>query len=161
MKIVDYYSKENWGDGVWQKEPDGAFWIDDETNYCCMVRRNTYGTWAGYVGVDNNHPFFCLNKRHHRYNTILVHGGVTFSDYDVKSDGEFYPPIRRWWIGFDCFKNVDLVPTKLAELPAVKNIHTPIKTAEYRTYTFVIDQTNQLAYQLGCVDTRKNLKRSI
>lgn len=48
--------KSDWGDGPWQLEPDKAQWPDVETGLPCLIVRNTFGAWCGYVGVPPGHP---------------------------------------------------------------------------------------------------------
>lgn len=57
------YDDRSFGDlplpeGPWTDEPDKAQWIDEATGLDCLIVRNGMGTLCGYVGVDEDHPFF-------------------------------------------------------------------------------------------------------
>jgi hypothetical protein len=49
--------KANWGNGVWQAEPDVAKWTDDGTGLPVEVKRDpTNGTLSFAIGVEAGHP---------------------------------------------------------------------------------------------------------
>lgn len=51
--------KSEWGPGPWQDEPDKLEWIDDETGYQCLIKRNPFtGALCGYVGLSEGHPYY-------------------------------------------------------------------------------------------------------
>jgi hypothetical protein len=58
--IID---RTGWPAGEWDKEPDRATWVHDETGACCTLRRGPMGHWCGYVGLRPNHP--CAGKDYH------------------------------------------------------------------------------------------------
>ena len=72
----DLIDKSKFVDGPWMDEPDRIEWIDDATEYPCLMIRGVLGHWCGYVGVNSSHPSF-LNDQ--RQLDIDVHGGLTFS----------------------------------------------------------------------------------
>lgn len=63
-----------------------------EHNFICRVIAGPSGTYNGYVGITNSHPFFGASYDGDiDYNDINVHGGLTFAS--MYED--------RWWLGFD------------------------------------------------------------
>jgi hypothetical protein len=64
MKMSDHIERklygdefrEMWGNGPWNDEPDEILWIDDDSGYKCVMRRNEFGAWCGYVAVPSSHP---------------------------------------------------------------------------------------------------------
>lgn len=65
----------------------------------CVVLATNMGHRCGYVGVPNTHPLYEKN-----YNglDLRVHGGLTYSDSNLKN----YPIEKSnqmlWFFGFDC-----------------------------------------------------------
>lgn len=64
------YSRSRWPVGPWTEEPwDVIRWVDPVTSLHCLLARSTMGSWCGYVGIDESHPWFkvddsgCIN--HH------------------------------------------------------------------------------------------------
>lgn len=124
--ILHFHDKSTYQLGPWIDEPDKVVWKDTETNLDCMIRRNHFGVWCGYVGVPQEHPtygkpYYNNNEEDEKYdpiqeyiNNIEVHGGLTFSspcstDEDEmgichKSDKAVY------WFGFDCAHYGDYLP---------------------------------------------------
>jgi hypothetical protein len=130
--------KSTWGDGPWQQEPDKLQWIDPATGLDCLMVRNHFGNWCGYVGVADGHPFFgisygacagtqkekaCHEGEHgwcdHSPGSLLeVHGGLTYSDFcqaGGEADSICHIPEpgrtdRIWWLGFDCGHAGDMSP---------------------------------------------------
>lgn len=101
----------------------------------CSVLRGTLGVWCGYVGVDKRHPLhgveygegFCP----------VVHGGLTF--YGLRKNRG---PL--WWFGFDCGHLGDIIP----EFVFSGNLRTYGYESLYRTKSYAIDQTRNLAKQI-------------
>ena len=88
------------------------------------------GKWrGGYVGVKKRHPLYKKNYNG-IYNLILVHRGLTFSDF---GEGKVLPKDGTWWLGFGCnhyedtiknwtFKRVKKEVKELAEQLVIKNL---------------------------------------
>lgn len=95
----------------WESEPDLADWIDEATQYRCVVLRHpTLRHLCGYVGVAVGHPAHGVaydNVRALDDDYIDVHGGLTYGasnqGYPVEHNG-------LWWLGFDCAHSGDVVP---------------------------------------------------
>lgn len=120
--------KTAWGPGPWHSEPDWVQWLDTETGFPCLIRRNALGAWCGYIAVAHGHPWYGLDR-----SEILVdvHGGVSFADGPDATDPDVVPEPgdmivasagtgpALWWIGFDCGHADDLQPVLLTirELP--------------------------------------------
>lgn len=51
----DLVSREGWGPGPWDGEPDRREWVHGE--FLCQVNRTSWsGHLCGYVGVEEHHP---------------------------------------------------------------------------------------------------------
>lgn len=118
-KEYRFLDKKAWGPGPWQDEPDKVQWIDKATDLDCLMVRGPSGSWCGYVGVMDGHPFF--EKDYSAYpgpGDMDVHGGVTFTNLcqeDKKEHGVCHVPAAGrsdhvWWIGFDCSHSWDFSP---------------------------------------------------
>lgn len=46
--------------GEWDNEPDKIQWVDSETDLDCLMVRNHFGNWCGYVGLAEGHPLYGL-----------------------------------------------------------------------------------------------------
>ena len=58
MKMtIPTIDRRQWPPGPWDGEPDKVQWEDD-SGYLCMMVRNNFGAWCGYVGVPEDHPFY-------------------------------------------------------------------------------------------------------
>lgn len=137
MQRVNLYDKTDWSNGPWKEEFDCIRWIDKETNLACMIfRSEEFGTWAGFVGVTPDHPLYRIPKTEESYKYIDVHNGIHFSGYSASTDVFFMPPIKRWWIGFYCNGDQDLIP------------NNPLPIGEYRNEDYVLLETSVLAEQL-------------
>lgn len=55
---------------------------------------------CGYVNIPDTHPWF--EKDYDEIRDVEVHGGLTFAEYQLKSDEP-----KGWWIGFDCAHHGD------------------------------------------------------
>jgi len=138
-KEQTYIDKRHWPHGEWKNEPDRVSWVDSETGYPCLIKRNQFGTLCGYVAVDKNHTLFEKDGDY-----LDVHGGITFSDHcqgdpekgicHVAEDGD-----HVWWFGFDCGHAGDHSP----------GMHTEIYWDNiYRNISYVTSEVESLAEQL-------------
>jgi len=146
-------SKEDWGEGAWQEEPDKIQWKDTATQLpCLIVRSDLSGSLCGYVGIPEGHPWFGLAYQHIDAN---VYGGLTYSgscDHETESavsichmadDG-----IKRWWIGFDCAHWDDVMPAMLARW----SVPYPLHWGTYKTVAYVKHECAHLAWQaMSCI----------
>jgi hypothetical protein len=139
--------KAEWGDGPWTNEPDKIQFVDEDTNYDCLIVRNWGGALCGYVGVPVSHP--CYKKD---YNTIdvEVHGGLTFSSEcrteSKEESGICHIPRKEigevWWLGFDCGHSCDCYPDQMKYHLLGSGIEA------YREILYVKQQIRLLAAQL-------------
>lgn len=144
------YSREGKVSGPWDDEPDRIAWVDPDTGYHALMRRNPYGSWCGYVAVPPGHAahgsdFNALD--------LEVHGGLTygarcFGDPDtgvchVPAEGE---PDDVWWLGFDCGHCMDdnWMMAELHRKHAELVVHHP----NYRDVNYVRQEVSRLAQQL-------------
>jgi hypothetical protein len=139
QEVID---KTGWGDGPWMNEPDREEWI--HAGYACLIKRSELGNWCGYVGVDNEHPYYGKG-----YNdaSVSVHGGLTYADAcqgticHVPAPGM---PDDIWWFGFDCAHAYDYVPQLKALMKRLKRHDDDV----YRDLAYVKAEVNGLAEQL-------------
>lgn len=136
IKLIEH-DKSTWGDGPWQTEPDRVQW--NHAGFACLIVRNGWGVWCGYVGVPEEHPYYKVN-----YNDVpnlLVHGGLTYSDVcrgHICHIPEPGFPDKVWWLGFDCGHWNDYAP----------GIAPGVRHGEYRDLAYVTHEVEQLAEQL-------------
>lgn len=149
MNTKQLYDKEKWPNGPWMEEPDYGAWIDSETLYPCLIRRNIYGAWCGFVGIDEAHPLFRIPKTSEEFKYIDIHSGVGFVGFMPEEDLAFSPPKRLWYIGFSCMHSTDVVPYLDKGTKRETN-----KNAIYRTLDYATQQTELLAHQIGYFDSR-------
>lgn len=146
--------KSQWPEGNWDHEPDKLNWIDDETDLDCMIVRNTFGAYCGYVGVPPEHPLFekGYDEAYETHVDISVHGGLTFAGAckpgaticHVAEDDR--PEV--WWLGFDCSHCYDASPGMLSFLKGSQG-ELPIREmTTYKNLAYVKNEVTQLAGQL-------------
>lgn len=152
--------RSNWRTGgAWENEPDKVVWVDEATGLDCMARRNPMGSWCGYVGVTEAHPWHgtgyskcmagCAEEdycwEHSPDARLYAHGGITFAaacheDADP-AEGVCHlsdtGPV--WWFGFDTAHGGDASPHRMPLLSG----------DEYRTLPYVVEQVQGLARQLA------------
>lgn len=170
-----FRNRTGWPDGPWNLEPDKAQWVDEATGLPCMIHRNRFGAWCGYVGIGPDHPFY--NKPCDDPDIDLsVHGGLNYAD---GCDPDFDPatgqgichipepgePDNVWWFGFDCSHAFDLAPGLNAllhplRLSEISDHRTPeglfppltpqgfFECEVYRDIEYVRAECAQLAIQL-------------
>jgi hypothetical protein len=155
--------------GPWIGEPDKVQWIDETTGYDCLMVRNHFGAWCGYVGVSFGHPLFgreygecsrpvqCTGEawgcEHTGEAMLSVHGGITFTSFcdpEEKVEGICHVPApgrpeQVWWYGFDCGHAWDLMPG-MATLRGMEG-------GTYKDVTYVVEQVESLALQMKALET--------
>lgn len=121
----------------------------------CMMRRNYFGSWCGYVGVRRDSPLFGLDYNLlHEFpmEPIWVHGGLTFGGIikaawygnNIIEKNLFYKPFKAgrppkmYFFGFDCSHHSDFGPMESA------NTFGRI-VGTYRDEEYVMEQTCNLA----------------
>jgi len=133
MEIENTIDKTDWPVGPWDLEPDLATWVDEKTGLLCLMKRHdSYGTFNGYVAVDEDSDLY--GKAYEDMDTVRCHGGLTFSGLLSIKEQE------HWCFGFDCSHFGDLVPNN----PVV-----PVREHEvYRDFTYVKEAIEDLARQI-------------
>ena len=137
-KYTNINDRTAWSPGPWDQEPlDKAVWVDPDTGFDCMIKRNGTGAWCGYVGVDSSHSAF--EVEYYDVN-VTVHGDLTYSNHCAGDichlhDGD---EDETWWLGFDCCHSFDRSPLAFGSF----------SHGTYRTQQYVIDQVEQLAQSL-------------
>ena len=147
---------EYWRDiavrGPWEVEiHDWATWVDEETGFTCLIRRNHSGAWCGYVVVPPGHPIFrrlpVSNAEWAVQDDLTtgcpvwldVHGGVTFDGHiECEPAG-----VRGHAVGFDCAHSRDITPRYAGDR------YFGGSSGEYRTADYAIGQVTGMARQIA------------
>jgi len=144
--------KASWGPGPWQDEPDRVPW--EHAGLPCILRRNLFGAWCGYVGVPPGHPCRAKIGRDAETRQLDAHGGIT---YTAECHGcvchEPKPGEAEdlWWLGFDCAHAGDTQPAldqmlRRHESPSMLRF---LEGDHYWTLAEVKVETERLAEQLA------------
>lgn len=159
--------KSSWGPGTWQNEPDKVQWEDGTTKLPCIAKRNHRGSWCGYVGVDEAHPWYLIDcfdevpgssetpnalikiAREIEYAALCVEGDKPNSVCHVPGEGD---PDHVWWFGFNCAGEHDLNPVDAAGKRARGAGDDHFQHQTYRTLSYVVACCSQLAEQLAAVE---------
>lgn len=166
--------KSSWREGLWKQEPDRVSWVDPETGYHCLIRRNDrMGFFCGYVAVEKGHPFYRKSYQDNDYyipSNLDVHGGITYSE---ECDGDGITGIchvtkdddAAWWFGFDCGHAGDVSPgNELIESIELMKMFSPSLQVRlkglnsldtYRDLPYLIEQVKSLAKQLKDVELKQ------
>ncbi|MGY2735584.1 hypothetical protein [Sphingomonas sp. UYP23] len=144
--------------GQWRREAEKIAWQDPDTGYACIIRREITGYLCGYVAIGNDHPLFGFDARAIPREILQVHGGL---DYSARCDDDGPEESSvchvsdhrarhddRWWLGFECDKNTDLVPDDPAHAAEARSLGIE---QTYRTEQYVFEQCTDLAAQLHAV----------
>jgi len=139
---LTFKDRSRYSRGPWDDEPDRIYWVDDETKYPCLMKRNNSGVWCGYVAVNESHPLY---GKDYSGLDIEIHRGLTYAGYcdgdaekgicHVKDDGED----EVYWFGFDCNHGCDLTP--------MEDMYSNFG-ATYRDEEWVKREVKYLAHQL-------------
>lgn len=132
--------RSKWGRGPWDFEPDDkVVWVDAPTGLDCMIKRNSFGAWCGYVGLPPGHPHHGKDCGEIDWGTYDVHGGLTYANKcsggicHVPEPGR---PHDVWWLGFDCSHSQDLIPEDYGW-----------SYGNYRSQSYVVEEVTKLALQ--------------
>jgi hypothetical protein len=109
-----------------EQEPGCIYWIDETTGLRCLAVRNVMNLLYGYVGIPQGHPWYGKEYDDDALKDVEVHGGLTFSAYNIKKDGQSADD-NLWWLGFDCGHYGDLIHNQ-HEL--IENNHRNISYAQ-------------------------------
>lgn len=139
-----FLSKDDWGDGAWQDEPDLVSWNHRGLS-CLIVRHQHFGTLLGYVAVPTWHPFY---GRSWGDIAVRVHGGLTYSGRGPAAIG--------FWIGFDAGHGFDYAPRMESELRRgmgsewrdLSGLPQPFRPT-YRDLEYIRGQVESLAEQIA------------
>jgi len=131
----------------WEGEPDIAEWFDARTGYKCRIeRQSNSGTLCGYVGVFKGHPAYGLGYDDlHSSVSILVHGGLTYSNTDKN---------LVHWFGFDTAHAGDFCPGIAKLMLKYERLCLDLdsygyKDETYRTWEYVEGEVHKLVNVLS------------
>lgn len=146
FKEQHFIPKSTWPDGPWKNEPDRVSWIDPNTGYSCLIKRNKRsGILCGYVSIENNHPLY---EKDPDEPDVDVHGSITYAAH-CDGDTEFgichltNDNDKSWWFGFDCAHESDLKPYE-----SDRNFYHEWCHKNYRNIAYVTSEVEKLACQL-------------
>ena len=153
MKALQFINRDKdklYGPGPWSNEFDKYQWLDEETQYPCLIVRNQLGALCGYVGVNKNNPLYKSKFIHTEKDDVYIHGGITYTAH-CEENGYIAESIchipepndadeNLWWFGFDCAHGGDYAP----------KIHKGLlgNLSAYRTVTYVKSEIKLLATYL-------------
>lgn len=157
-----YIDKSKWPEGAWKHEPDRVSWIDPETGYHCLIKRNgsRFGIWCGYVSIEKNHPLFEKSYHERDVEGLNVHGGITYAK-GCSGDAEFgichltEEEDEAWWFGFDCGHGHDFYPGESYQELRENNYYDFLRCTPdqvYRDKDYVTKEVEDLAKQLKCLE---------
>lgn len=137
--------------GPWDAEPDHVDFV--HVSLPCILHRNDFHAWCGYVGVPPGHPLHGKDHDGDRDDydnapsaTLEVHGGLTFSGSCQEGGPICHKPAPGepddvWWFGFDCNHCFDEAPGLRLDGLGLGGI--------YRDLAYVRRETERLAEQLA------------
>ena len=114
IQFTEQYSGKNdrsaWKRGQWDAEPlDKAVWVHN--GYDCMIKRNSYGAWCGYVAVKQGHKLFGANY-------CDVSAGIECLTYSDECYGDICHMAddgnHVWWFGIDAAHGYNDYPSEWA-----------------------------------------------
>lgn len=136
----------------WEREPNHHEFKSH--GFPCIMHRNHFGAWCGYVGVPETHPWYGKNESHDTFESVEVHGGVTYGD---ECQGEICHKPKEgesdkvWWVGFDCMHIGDYAPNHPDQFVGLSIMMGGLKKIYYRDMDFVSKQCAKLAEQAKAV----------
>lgn len=161
--------KKTFGEGPWNSEPDREEF--KHAGLDCLIQRNRWGVWCGYVGVPKGHPVYGKGYDDPKVEDISVHGGLTYSAEcsghicHVTEDADD----KVHWFGFDCGHAGDYNPGMIENDKLVRkfmkeegrsdllsSLDVSVDLARmfhgvYRDQAYATEETKQLAVQLAAV----------
>ena len=153
IDITEYQNpdKENWAKGEWTSEPDIETF--QHSGFLCVVVRPTgFGQLNGYVAVPKESSWHGKPKH-------CVRIDLDGHSPDYTSKGQPCENLLHlkgyWWIGFDCARGDDLVPS-LANYYKREGIG---KDKVYRNFEYVKSLTTQLAEYLSTPFTSRKRRK--
>lgn len=144
IKVLTFLDKSSWDEGAWTNEPDKISWIDSATNLPCLILRNDFGAWCGYVGVSSGHPCFevphskvrLVANRELTYSSFAWSDGIHGVSHPTEEEGN-----GCWWLGFSCS---DYEKDVLPKMP-----QNPYCNSTYKTIEYVMEEVKSLARKLS------------
>ena len=149
MKSFAFKDRSTWrkDSPAFSEWADKVLWVDRETGLDCMLHRNNFGSWCGYVGVPQSHALHSLTYQDFwdLDVNLSVHGGITYTEGcdGLRDDGSGICHIADdgdhvWWIGFDTAHLCDVMPSGLVS-----------SSGTYRTQAFSTGEVTLLARQIS------------
>lgn len=144
--FLEYLDKKNFPPGEWCREPDLSYW-DRYDMSCLTLRDMSLGIWRGFVGVEEQHPFYkkSINKilQTKEASEILfqVHGGVCSSGRLPVKYKKYASDL--WWVGITTSHDEDYMPLVKLEFEDHEMFGDQFQT--YKNFSFIRKETNKLA----------------
>lgn len=174
-KTATFVDKSDWGDGLWQDEPDRVEWR--EGDLVALALRGPGGAWCGYVGVPPGHPY---HGKDYDDVDVDVHGGLTYARecMDLAEVKKYRPeethdsiichvpeedePEELWWLGFDCSHAGDYAPRHERSLAKVRDEayrSEYVRHLQYRDLSYVKNEVLGLVRQVDNARVAAERKR--
>lgn len=144
-------TRESWGPGPWENEPDHVEWYDETTGMACMINRGPIGALCGYVGVEPDHPLHGVGTDDERLWPIFSHHDINYAAACQEGGEICHVPAEGrshdvWWFGFDCGHAMDMIP-QFANDPVLKSLANGV----YRDVGYVTAVVTRMAADLAAV----------
>lgn len=175
--MSDLIPRTGWGPGPWDDEPDRFEWVDESTDFPCLIIRHPLsGNLCGYVAVPPGNTFHGLDRNEAALRGIDVHDNITYAApcmaVDEIPDGAqespwFHPdllvchvpepgePDDVWWLGFAASRHDDIQPgydARLRQQVGGDELLTRMNTGKcrrrYRNLDYMRGECTRLAAQL-------------
>ena len=155
--FIEFYNKQNFPPGKWLSEPDLCSW--DHKLPCLAIRDMAMGVWKGFVGVDEDHPYWntsiddLLKLPEAMEIFFAVYGGLSGAGRLPTKYKEFAKSL--WWIGIETTHGGDLMP--LLKLDGNDPDAAKLtSTQTYKDLRFIRRETNKLASLLAKIQHDTN-----
>lgn len=142
--------------------------INEYKGFTYVVIFNKSGHRCGYVGVQEDHPFYKLS--HQELEHINVHGGINYSDFTRAEDNYPIAKEKTKWFGFDCIHSGDKIDINTAlnydlitqeEYEIFKDIYKDISYGKIRSEFYVEEQCKFMIDQFDLIHRIQPAKEKI
>ena len=90
------FDRHFWVKGKWSSEHDVYIWVDEETDYDCLIVRLRLGYLSGYVGINNQHPLYGKLASDELVAPLKIHGSKIFSSEQINKMKKIHAIIHHY-----------------------------------------------------------------
>jgi hypothetical protein len=150
--FIEFYDKKVFPPGKWMNEPDLCSW--EHKLPCLALRDMGLGIWKGFVGLDEQHPYYgqsieelLKSPRASEAMEIFVsvYGGFSGAGRLPPKYKEFAQ--NYWWIGIETSHGGDFAPLLVIDT-SDPNAAKMTANQTYKDLRFIRKETNKLANSL-------------